>query len=80
MITCKALPYNMNLLIITQASVSFLIFFFTLGRAVLGGKKVKELPGHFNDYAKPRGFNTKQVFLSPSMRYAGENTYAHPTR
>ena len=49
-----------------------------LGRAVLGGDKVRELPGHFCDERKPDGFDTKQIFLSPSIKYSGHDAYATP--
>ena len=46
------------------------------GRAVLGGKVISEAPGHFTPTRKPVGFDTKQVFTSPSIHYAGHDTYA----
>ena len=58
---------------------TFLLMHYS-GRAVLGGKKIKELPGHFCDGRKPAGFDTKQLFLSPSMRYSGVDAYARPSR
>ena len=51
-----------------------------LGDVTPDGKKIGERPGHFNDDNKPKGFNTKKVFLSPSIHYAGHNTYATPSR
>ena len=48
------------------------------GRVVMGGGKVRELPGHFTDDWKPTGFDTKQVFVSQSLVYAGR--YAVPVR
>ncbi|XP_070554678.1 uncharacterized protein [Ptychodera flava] len=42
----------------------------------VGGVKLSECPGHFSDDSKPRGFDTKQIFLSPSIRYSGCDVYA----
>ncbi|KAI0232663.1 SPRY domain-containing SOCS box protein 2 [Lamellibrachia satsuma] len=50
------------------------------GDVALGGKKIGERPGHFDDKSKPDGFDTKQIFVSPSIRYAGHNAYATPAR
>ncbi|KAI0232664.1 SPRY domain-containing SOCS box protein 2 [Lamellibrachia satsuma] len=50
------------------------------GDVALGGKKIGERPGHFDDKRKPDGFDTKQIFVSPSIRYAGHNAYATPAR
>ena len=44
----------------------------------MGGERVEELPGHYSDDWKPDGFDTKQVFLSPSPVYAKQ--YAVPVR
>ncbi|KAI0234892.1 E3 ubiquitin-protein ligase NEURL1 [Lamellibrachia satsuma] len=49
------------------------------GDVALGGKRIGEKSGHFNDEYKPEGFETRQVFLSPSIRYAGRDTYAKPS-
>jgi len=46
----------------------------------MGGKVIAERPGHFNDERKPPGFNTKLIYLSPSIRYAGHDVYATPDR
>jgi len=51
-----------------------------IGDVALGGKKIGERPGHFDDKHKPDGFDTKQIFVSPSIRYAGHNAYATPAR
>ena len=48
------------------------------GRAVVGGPKVAERPGHFCEDYGPAGFDTKQVFLSPSILYSGHDAYASP--
>ncbi|KAI0239069.1 SPRY domain-containing SOCS box protein 2 [Lamellibrachia satsuma] len=45
-----------------------------------GGDKIRERPEHFDDDWKPEGFKTKQVFVSPSIRYAGHHSYATPTK
>ncbi|KAK3719587.1 hypothetical protein QZH41_004746 [Actinostola sp. cb2023] len=42
----------------------------------LGGKKLSEVDGHFCDEKRPDGFNTKQVFVSPSIRYSQLEVYA----
>ena len=46
----------------------------------MGGVKVKEQDGHFDDFRKPFGFDTKKVFLSPSIRYSSVSAYAKPSR
>ena len=50
------------------------------GTSVLGAGKLRERPGHFDDKRKPKGFDTKQVFVSPSIRYAGHEAYASSER
>ena len=54
--------------------------FSCVGDVALGGKKLSEEEGHFDDDRKPKGFDTKQIFVSPSVRYSGHNTYAKPKR
>ncbi|XP_078367547.1 uncharacterized protein LOC144651479 [Oculina patagonica] len=49
------------------------------GDVALGGRQLSEKIGHFNDERKPTGFDTKQIFVSPSVRYAGHDAYAQPT-
>ena len=46
----------------------------------MGGKVISERPGHFNDERKPQDFNTKLIFVSPSILYAGRDVYATPDR
>ncbi|KAL9978854.1 hypothetical protein ACROYT_G016434 [Oculina patagonica] len=46
------------------------------GDVALGGRKLSEEVGHYNDDRKPKGFDTKQIFVSPSVRYSGHNCYA----
>ncbi|CAH1249987.1 NEURL4 [Branchiostoma lanceolatum] len=50
------------------------------GDTALGGHHLGERPGHFNEKRKPEGFDTQQVYLSPSIEYSGDDIYAHPTR
>ena len=56
------------------------IFLYCAGDVALGGRKLCEEEGHFNDNRKPSGFDTKQIFVSPSVRYSGHNSYAEPKR
>ena len=51
-----------------------------VGDVALGGKKLSEEEGHFQDGRKPKGFDTKQIFVSPSVRYSGHDSYAKPKR
>ena len=53
---------------------------FYVGDVALGGRKLNEEEGHFNDKRKRSGFYSKQIFVSPSIRYSGRNTYAKPKR
>ena len=53
---------------------------YCAGDVALGGRKLSEEEGHFNDNRKPSGFDTKQIFVSPSVRYSGHNCYAKPKR
>eukprot|EP00058_Branchiostoma_floridae_P014448 XP_002599936.1 hypothetical protein BRAFLDRAFT_74060 [Branchiostoma floridae] len=46
----------------------------------LGGRKLGEREGHFNPNRKPKGFDTKQVFVTPSIVYAGLDAYASPKK
>lgn len=41
---------------------------------------IRERTGHFHDGCKPEGFNTKRVFVSPSVNYAGLEVYAASSR
>ncbi|XP_077870128.1 neuralized-like protein 4 [Saccoglossus kowalevskii] len=47
------------------------------GDKTRSGYIIKEKWGHFNDYHKPPGFNTKQIFLSPSINYSGNPIYSY---
>lgn len=46
----------------------------------MNDETIKEVPGHFNDKRKPEGFDTKRVFVTPSIIYAGMKQYARPFR
>ncbi|XP_070554676.1 neuralized-like protein 4 [Ptychodera flava] len=46
------------------------------GDTLLGGRKLSEGPGHYTDDWKPKDFDTKQIFMSPSVRYSGMDVYA----
>ncbi|XP_070553381.1 uncharacterized protein [Ptychodera flava] len=50
--------------------------FLMPGDVRMGGAKLSECDGHFSDDRKPKGFDTKQIFLSPSIRYSGCDVYA----
>ncbi|XP_070552398.1 uncharacterized protein [Ptychodera flava] len=50
------------------------------GDLEMEGRKLAERDGHFNEKSKPVGFDTKQIFLSPSIRYSGSNAYAYPSK
>ncbi|XP_066265551.1 uncharacterized protein [Branchiostoma lanceolatum] len=50
------------------------------GDTVLGGHRLGEKPGHITPDSKPEGFDTRQVFVSPSIKYAGCEVYASPQR
>ena len=50
------------------------------GDRTRSGEKLREVKGHFNDKRKPNGFNTEQIFLSPSIRYAADESYAKSER
>lgn len=52
----------------------------TAGDVCLGGKQLRESGGHFNDKWKPTEFDTKRIFVSPSVKYAGHQCYAKSTR
>ena len=46
----------------------------------LGGNELQEGEGHYNDKWKPTGFDTKKIFLSPSIKYSGCPVYAKKQR
>ena len=54
----------------------FVILSHSSGDVVRGGRRLREADGHFTDDRKPTGFDTKQIFVSPSIRYSGDNCYS----
>ncbi|XP_070554476.1 neuralized-like protein 4 isoform X2 [Ptychodera flava] len=50
------------------------------GDIEMEGRKLGERPGHYTEENKPDGFDTKQIFLSPSIRYSGCDVYAFPSK
>lgn len=44
------------------------------------GLKLSPPDGHFTKTSKPDGFEIKQVFVSPSIKYSGLPVYAPLTR
>ena len=51
-----------------------------IGDVALGGNELQEGEGHYNDKWKPTGFDTKKIFLSPSIKYSGCPVYAKKQR
>ncbi len=45
-----------------------------------GGSELHEGEGHYNDSWKPKGFDTKKIFVSPSLKYSGCPVYAKKQR
>lgn len=50
------------------------------GDVAFGGSKVHEAEGHYNDHRKPKGFDTRKIFVSPSIKYSGCPAYAQKQR
>ena len=50
------------------------------GDIALGGDELAEGKGHYNDNWKPPGFDTKKIFVSPSIKYAGCAVYSKKQR
>ncbi|KAI0243224.1 SPRY domain-containing SOCS box protein 2 [Lamellibrachia satsuma] len=50
------------------------------GDKIRGGDNIKVREGHFDVGRMPEGFNIRQIFVSPSIRYAGHHAYATPTK
>ncbi|KAK3598914.1 hypothetical protein CHS0354_036225 [Potamilus streckersoni] len=48
------------------------------GDTDLHGRQISELPGHINENNGPQGYDTKRIFVSPSIWYAGTDVYARP--
>jgi hypothetical protein len=46
----------------------------------MDGARIREKDGHYKVGRKPPGFDTKQVFLSPSIRYVANPAYAKPSK
>ena len=46
------------------------------GDVAFGGDELSEGEGHYNDKWKPKGFDTKKIFVSPSIKYSGCAVYA----
>ena len=62
--------------------ICLLIAFFSYCAGALGGRKLSEEEGYFNDNRKPSGFDTMQIFVSPSVRFmylplTGSRIYRH---
>ena len=53
---------------------------FGLGDISLGGKVVSAPDNHYTEDWKPPDHDTSQIFLSPSIKYAGCTVYAPPER
>ncbi|XP_077861582.1 neuralized-like protein 4, partial [Saccoglossus kowalevskii] len=52
-----------------------------LGNCTPSGRIIRERKGHFNDKYKPSDdYNTKQIFVSSSIRYASQPAYADTQR
>ncbi|XP_077997139.1 protein mono-ADP-ribosyltransferase PARP14-like [Glandiceps talaboti] len=47
------------------------------GDVILGGKKLAVKDGHFTDDRRPAGFDIRQIFVTPTIKYAGHPAYAH---
>ncbi|XP_077977607.1 neuralized-like protein 4 [Glandiceps talaboti] len=55
--------------------------FLIPGDVALGGKELGVQPNHFGgDIPAPTDFDTKQIFVSPSIKYAGCEVYACSNR
>ena len=50
------------------------------GDVAFGGSELHEGEGHYNDEWKPKGFDTKKIFISPSIKYSGCPVYAKKKR
>ncbi|VDI78869.1 neuralized-like protein 4 [Mytilus galloprovincialis] len=51
------------------------------GDATFDGKTIVEMQGHYNDVYKPHeDFDTKQIFVSPSINYASHDAYSPTTK
>ena len=61
-------------------SVILIYTFYFIGSEVIDIAKIKERPGHYSDSSKPAGFDTKRIFVSPSVLYSGKDLYATPVK
>ena len=55
----------------------------SLGDETLDGGELQAPTGHFTDSWKPAGWTSKdlkQIFMSPSILYAGKGAYSPPTK
>ena len=50
------------------------------GDIALGGEVVGQGEGHFKEDWKPKDLDLSQIFLSPSIKYAGCAAYSKPTK
>ncbi|XP_077984407.1 neuralized-like protein 4 [Glandiceps talaboti] len=50
------------------------------GDVAYGGVKLTEGKGHYTEKWKPEGFDTKNIFMSPTIRYAGIDCYSKPDK
>ncbi|XP_077976864.1 neuralized-like protein 4 [Glandiceps talaboti] len=46
------------------------------GDVILGGQELQQRKGHFDEHCKPSGFDTLQIFASPSIKYVDSRAYA----
>ena len=51
-----------------------------IGDKIRDGGDIKARDGHFTDDTAPKDFNTRQIIVSPSIRYAGHHAFATPTK
>lgn len=65
-----------------DANVVFTMIFyiclsdFDKGDRMLDGDELRPPSGHFTDDRKPKGFDIRRIFLSPTILYAGMEMYA----
>ena len=51
-----------------------------VGSLVVGGAEVNQPKGHYTKDNRPKGFDVDQIFVSPSIKYAGYEVYAKATK
>jgi len=54
--------------------------YYVAGDKIRDGVDIKVRDEHFTDDTAPKDFNTRQILVSPSIRYAGHHAYATPTK